>query len=141
MGKQQGCMASIAHALRAQGAMRLRAGLIMLALLPGYAAAGACDQILAQDRLESCLGDELSAADKQLNDVYGRLVTRLSAGQKLVLKKAQRAWLIYRDADCEMQGEQAVGGQAYQALIISCEIEKTQHRIVELEAQGGAVER
>lgn len=118
-----------------------RACQLLMVLLPASAAASPCDQILSQDELEFCLGGELLVADRQLNHVYGHLVSRLPADQRPLLKKAQRAWLIYRDAECEMQAALAAGGQAYQALIISCELEKTQHRLVELEVQSGPVER
>lgn len=54
------------------------------------------DQIMRLNR-------EFEAADKELNDVYVKLMKRSDEKNKEFLKKAQRAWLVFRDADSQFQ--------------------------------------
>jgi uncharacterized protein YecT (DUF1311 family) len=55
-------------------------------------------------------------ADAQLNDIYKRVLGTAAAAdeereQKLI--KAQRAWLVYRDAEAEFEADEVRGGTAY----------------------------
>ncbi|WP_299010267.1 lysozyme inhibitor LprI family protein [uncultured Caulobacter sp.] len=48
-----------------------------------------------------CAGAELKLQDARLNRAYQDAMKRLDLPrQKAALKKAQRAWIAYRDADC-----------------------------------------
>ncbi len=44
---------------------------------------------------------ELAHYDKELNDVFGRILKKLDAKGQQKLRAAQRAWIQMRDADCE----------------------------------------
>ncbi|MEJ7925742.1 lysozyme inhibitor LprI family protein [Sphingobium sp. AN641] len=52
--------------------------------------------LMAQDTRNA----ELAHADAQLNSSYRALMRRLSSSDQNALRKAQRAWLAFRDADC-----------------------------------------
>jgi uncharacterized protein YecT (DUF1311 family) len=55
-------------------------------------------------------------ADAQLNNIYSRVLASAAAvdderRQKLI--KAQRAWLVFRDAEAEFEADDLRGGTAY----------------------------
>ena len=43
---------------------------------------------------------EYEYADAKLNATYRNLLARLSAADAVALRKAQRSWIAFRDADC-----------------------------------------
>lgn len=100
------------------------------------AAANKCASIAANDQLTECLAEEFSKEDAALNKAYNDLKVRLGDDEKELLKKAQLAWLSYRDKDCEFQALAVAGGQAYQPTYISCQTDKTLRRTKELKTSG-----
>ena len=78
-----------------------------------------------------CLRENLDEADKELNDIYKRLIGSLQ--NPAHLRRAQRAWLTVRDGDCRhvSSGEEGsrIGGKWY----LACAEEKTRARISELQ--------
>jgi uncharacterized protein YecT (DUF1311 family) len=54
---------------------------------------------------------EFERADSELNKIYEALLTKLPDAQgKQMLKKSQRAWLAFRDAEAAFAADQARGG-------------------------------
>ncbi|QIE57350.1 DUF1311 domain-containing protein [Pikeienuella piscinae] len=47
-----------------------------------------------------CIAGEAEAWDTILNREYQRLLPRLDAEQAAAMRKVQRAWIAFRDADC-----------------------------------------
>ena len=101
-----------------------------------------CANATAQPDLNMCADQEYQAADAELNRTYKRAMT---AGQEIdsdlegaevgaveALKKAQRAWIGYRDGQCDLAGFQARGGQAEPMLVSGCLTDLTQKRTAEL---------
>jgi uncharacterized protein YecT (DUF1311 family) len=84
----------------------------------------------------ACFDTKWKAADKLLNQVYKSTVATLKKGvveekdldkfsrsseetlRRLV--KAQRAWISFRDSDCELQGAQMLHGTGEGLVITSC---------------------
>jgi uncharacterized protein YecT (DUF1311 family) len=109
-----------------------------------------CANATAQRDLNACAYQEYEAADVELNAVYRQAVTAAGnidkeldgadVGAGEALKKAQRAWIAYRDGQCELAGFQARGGQAEPMLVSGCLAALTQKRTAELkeflETQG-----
>ncbi|MBB6053195.1 lysozyme inhibitor LprI family protein [Armatimonas rosea] len=64
-------------------------------------------QGLAQQPLNSFLEADAARADDELNRVYGLLVAALAKNPKgtTALRSAQRAWLVFRDAEVKAAGE------------------------------------
>jgi uncharacterized protein YecT (DUF1311 family) len=90
--------------------MRLRTlGLVVLLFaLAGVAAAQNPDQTLpcwnkaqAQPEMNDCANQEFAAADKEMNEVYAKLVATMKddPDSLAAFKKAQRAWVAFRDAE------------------------------------------
>jgi len=74
----------------------------LLVLLNSTAAAeGRCNDALDQSSLNACAHQEYKIADKALNEAY-QTVLELSEkiSDKERLRKAQRAWIQYRDLTC-----------------------------------------
>jgi uncharacterized protein YecT (DUF1311 family) len=64
-------------------------------------------QGLAQQPLNAFLEADAARADDELNRVYGLLVAALAKNPKgtAALRSAQRAWLVFRDAEVKAAGE------------------------------------
>jgi len=54
-----------------------------------------------QTRLDACRQQQYQTADQALNQIYKAVTTNLPASFKTQLVAAQRAWLAFRDADCD----------------------------------------
>lgn len=62
----------------------------------------------SQADLNSCYGNQLKTSDGELNKLYKELERRADDAElKQSLVKSQRAWIAYRDAECDMQ---TIGG-------------------------------
>jgi uncharacterized protein YecT (DUF1311 family) len=60
-----------------------------------------CKNASDQSSLNHCADLDYQAADKKLNDTYSKLLKKVSPQGKPRLQKAERAWVVYRDAQCE----------------------------------------
>ncbi len=83
---------------------------LLTILLGGAAAAQSAnpDQTLpcwnkakAQPEMNDCANKEFEAADKEMNEVYAKLVASMKDDPDSLasFKKAQRAWVAFRDAE------------------------------------------
>lgn len=90
------------------------AGLILsTSLFAQNEAPNPCSDIKTSQQVDECARNDYQAADQLLNDVYKRLMRQIDrdykANSKLGddfrsnLKKAQQAWLKYRDANCAVE--------------------------------------
>src|SRR5262245_5247448 len=48
-----------------------------------------------------CNGEELDRQDARLNNTYKKQMSKLSPDRKKALLKAQRAWIKFREANCD----------------------------------------
>ena len=49
-----------------------------------------------------CIRSNYEKADEELNSVYKKLKQKLTYEEKKLLLNAQRAWIQFRDNDCEL---------------------------------------
>jgi uncharacterized protein YecT (DUF1311 family) len=94
-----------------------------------------CAHVSSQSEMTMCWRKEYQAADTRLNQVYRQLVSMLGDEEKLELKKAQTAWLKYRDANCEFAANQYKGGSMRPMIYAICLAEMTDNRTTELKSQ------
>lgn len=66
-------------------------------------------------------------ADAELNDVYRRLMATASPDGKVRLRAAQRAWVAFRDLDCEARAGSR-GGSFHPAAVSLCLETATEER-------------
>ena len=89
---------------------------------PSLAFAELCDNPVTQSDMTYCAGWQFKKDDAGLNDVYGRLkenYTEIPAA-KSALTKAQRAWVAFRDAECELEAAGEEGGTAQPMIYSQC---------------------
>jgi uncharacterized protein YecT (DUF1311 family) len=71
-----------------------------------------------------CAAEARTEADAVLNETYQHIV----AGLKNIgederfnrLKTAERAWITYRDAQCQLEGSEMLGGSGEPLLVAGC---------------------
>ncbi|KQT19941.1 hypothetical protein ASG40_03840 [Methylobacterium sp. Leaf399] len=85
--------------------MRRLAVLLVALCLPGVAVAATrpCADLEAQQDRNACIGAALGEADAALNRAYRQLGDRLDANGRRNLVAAQRAWIVFRDRECELR--------------------------------------
>lgn len=107
--------------------------IIIAALL--LAAGNACDGSTTQD-VEQCLAAELSRADAELNRYYAAATKRLTEQQDTTalakLRAAERAWIAYRDAECDAVYESWGQGTIRGSMNLGCQIDVTKARAATL---------
>lgn len=91
-----------------------------------------CSQLSATYDLKVCESENLDEQDKRLNVVYGQLMKKLDNVAQAKLKKSQRAWIAFRDANCEFSGDEMRGGTMEGLVILGCLSNTTKERADEL---------
>ena len=78
---------------------------------------------------------DYSEADKKLNKLYKQYIKKLDDDPNLKSKfiAAQRAWIKYKESDCDFQAKQTEGGSINSEIIGYCLTEHTINRIKKLE--------
>jgi uncharacterized protein YecT (DUF1311 family) len=132
-----------------------RAAISALLLLGGMGVAHAqedgneqvdCKNAQTQADMNYCAAMDFEKADRQLNAVYKQALRSQAdldkqnaefdpsqAGAVKALKKAQRAWIDYRDGQCEGVSYQAAGGTMQPMLEAGCKADLTGKRVKELQ--------
>jgi uncharacterized protein YecT (DUF1311 family) len=93
-----------------------------------------CGKFTVQADLNQCASENYQSADKALNKLYLALMAdQDDAASKQRLKDAERAWIAYRDRECDFEvGPQETGGSIWPTEINGCLEEITANRIREL---------
>lgn len=83
--------------------------------------------------MRACLSAELARQDARLNKAYQQLQRKLDAAAFGKLKSAQRAWIAFRNANCEFAGAQQGEGTLGPVIVGDCHLQMTARRATELE--------
>ena len=68
----------------------------------------------SQQEMNAGAAAEFAEADQELNEVYAKVLGVLDEGSKEKLKKSQRAWVAYRDAEADFSADaEARGGSRW----------------------------
>jgi uncharacterized protein YecT (DUF1311 family) len=115
------------------------------ATAPAVAQDWNCTDPQAQQEMNYCAGLEYERADKALNVLWPKVRASMKeqdaelkeygpdlVGAEAALLKAQRAWIDYRDGQCESEGFEARGGSLEPLLVSTCLTRLTNQRIQEL---------
>ena len=116
--------------------MRLIGLALALTALAGAARAEDCAHPEDQASMNTCAQHAFETADARLNGAYKQLIGQLKAdaGQTKLLVAAERAWIAYRDADCEFATAENAGGSMRPMLVMRCKETMTTARVAELRA-------
>lgn len=69
-----------------------------------------CAEATTTAQMIDCAGAHFETADRELNQVYQSLLSRLGEQQRAALRAAQRAWVAFRDAEARFAASVAEGG-------------------------------
>src|SRR5215831_3778996 len=81
----------------------------------------------ATPKMFDCLGDELDRQNARLNDNYKKLMSKLSPNRKRMLREAQRAWIKFRETNCDFYFDRD-GGSAARIAASDCSVTMTAAR-------------
>lgn len=82
--------------------------------------------------LKVCAAAEIDRRDALLNVSYQRLFGRVDALRRPKLRAAERAWLSFRDTECDFRMSVEAGGSNAALLYSTCRLELTALRIEDL---------
>ncbi|MES2708247.1 MAG: lysozyme inhibitor LprI family protein [Verrucomicrobiota bacterium] len=89
----------------------------------------------SQVEMKQQAAEAFEKADKKLNEVYRELSAKIDSESLAKLKTAQRAWVEFRDAETDFQGDLAARGGTIMSLIRSIKLkELTEERTKSLQA-------
>jgi uncharacterized protein YecT (DUF1311 family) len=101
--------------------------LLLLFCVPTLATAQCQDAVSTKD-MQDCMDTEWKKSDAELNRVYQESLKKLNKEQCALLKKAQRAWLTSRDAQCQADYKMFAGGTTAPLGLTQCRVTLTQER-------------
>lgn len=106
--------------------------LLAVLFLPA-AAFGQCKDAVSTKDMQDCVDAEWKKADAELNHTYQETLKKLKPDAADLLKKAQRAWITYRDAHCDAEYKMWQGGTAAGVALVQCRATLTQRRTKEIQ--------
>ena len=91
-----------------------------------------CGNVITQFEMNQCAAKEYQKADAALNRVYKQVMDKSSLEEKVKLKTAQLAWIKFRDAECDYESAENIGGTIYPLIHSGCLTTMTELRIKQL---------
>lgn len=80
-----------------------------------------------------CIGEEFTAQDRRLNAVYRQVLAALPAARRAAFTRAQRAWVAFKEAECDFVLDPD-GGSMARIAANDCVLRMTAARADELQA-------
>jgi len=106
-----------------------------LVVLASAAHAEDCDRSDdSQQMMTICASEDFSAADAKLNETYQNLISGSDANTGNLLQSAQRAWIVFRDAECQYATAGSEHGSIHPMEVSACLTRLTNDRINQLTA-------
>lgn len=116
----------------------LKSSMLMMLLISSSLFAD-CKKPMSQWEMNDCAELEYTEADKELNDVYKQLMSKLNANEKDKLKTEQRKWIVFRDGSAK-ESISDVSGTMASGIYSSSLAHHTKKRVEELKALLGKKE-
>ncbi len=91
-----------------------------------------CSKATTQVEINKCSEQQYKSADKELNDLYKKVLTKLDARQKLALIQSQRKWVSFRDEYAKVYQSIFNEGSMLASAVVKCKTGSTRSRIEEL---------
>ncbi|CAB3764285.1 lysozyme inhibitor LprI family protein [Paraburkholderia solisilvae] len=108
---------------------------LLLACAPAFAAQPNCANATDQATLTQCANNSLKASDAKLNQTFRALLAKVSKPGKDKLQKSQRAWIAWRDAQCDFNASGSRDGSIHGMALASCLDDLTQAQTKLLNSQ------
>lgn len=98
---------------------------LLLALYSGHAAAAECESANTQRDMNICFDRVRQLADEGLTRTYQNAMKMASdKATKSALRDSERAWISYRDKECEFKSSGVRGGSVRPMIFSICLTEK-----------------
>ncbi|MDE1937695.1 MAG: lysozyme inhibitor LprI family protein [Alphaproteobacteria bacterium] len=107
---------------------------LTLGLFACAASGGDCRNPTTQRDMNMCASQEYEAADQRLNQAYRQTMATLDDTSRERLRNAQRAWIGFRDRQCNAETAQNRGGSMFPMLYSGCMTRLTNARTRELQS-------
>ncbi|WP_343314227.1 lysozyme inhibitor LprI family protein [Brucella sp. BE17] len=93
-------------------------------------ASSECDNAQDQATMNQCANENFIKSDEQLNSHYREIEKRLSDNDdaKKLLVASQRAWIKFRDAECDFAASGTAGGSVQPMILAMCKDSLTTDR-------------
>lgn len=126
----------------------MKAVFALLALLASLPVAAQQDPCKSDDpaSVQQCISADLALKDKELNAAYQKVLRGLApqikddptdyAAVKRLLVEGQRAWIKFRDNDCNALAPLVASSTSRMAAVVGCKIQRTEQRTKELKTWG-----
>jgi uncharacterized protein YecT (DUF1311 family) len=113
--------------------MASAAALAGAVLLTAERAGAACGPEATQTELNACAAAAFEAADSALNDLYAEMKAQLAGDEQTVglMTLAQRAWVGWRDAECDFVASSVAGGSIHSMIRGQCLTDLTAARVAD----------
>lgn len=100
-------------------------------VLPTSAIADKCSSANTQLDMNFCADQSFAKSDTALNGLYREIMQRLGkdSAEARQLVAAQRAWIAFRDAECNFAASGVAGGSIYPMTVVNCRDMLTSKRI------------
>ena len=92
-----------------------------------------CKKALTTPEMKYCSQQSYQAADRQLNQVYQKVISNLNGEQKEILTAAQQTWIKFRDRNCDFEVYGNRGGTGYEIFRNGCLERLTTQRTKDLQ--------
>jgi uncharacterized protein YecT (DUF1311 family) len=108
----------------------------MALLVTSPAHAGDCADATTQTEMDICADQAFKAYDATLNQLYRQIQARLNgdASAQKQLVTAQRAWVAFRNAECDFAASATEGGSIHPMIVSDCQDALTKRRIADFKA-------
>ena len=98
--------------------------------------AGECENAQTTAAMRECENSRYQRADEKMNAAYRDLMSRLDAPGKAKLRRAQQAWIKFRDAEAAFRADAARGGTLAPLIRTSVLADMTESRGEQLSKQA-----
>ena len=95
-----------------------------------------CEDVQTTAAMRECENSRYQRADEKMNAAYRDLMSRLDAPGKAKLRRAQQAWIKFRDAEAAFRADAARGGTLAPLIRTSVLADMTESRGEQLSKQA-----
>jgi uncharacterized protein YecT (DUF1311 family) len=97
-----------------------------------WASEKACEDAMSTAEMRECVNRRYAEVDGELNQVYRQLLSQLGSKRQELLRKAQRAWIEFRDKNAAFVASEFLDGTLYPLLEVSERTAMTERRVEDL---------
>jgi uncharacterized protein YecT (DUF1311 family) len=100
-----------------------------------------CDNAQTTAAMRACENARYKQADQKMNAAYRSLMSKLGESGRAKLRRAQQAWIKFRDAEADFQADAAGGGTLAPLIRTSVLADLTESRWGQLSKQAQQVNK